>query len=179
VSNALRAVEARRQIVGNMSFPRVLIPVSAAMTEAVGFAACLFLLPTLMLVYGVAPTPALLLLPIAIAVTFALAVAFAYPATLLGVWMQELSTFLISGTRTLFFVAPGLVALDQVSGRTHDLLKLNPLSGIFESYRAILIDGTAPAPWMLLIPLAYAAVLLAIFVPIYRREQPHFAKLLM
>lgn len=179
VANALRAVDVRRQIVGNMSFRRVLIPISATMTESIGFAACLVLLPLMMAVYTIAPTPALLFLPVVIAVTFLLAVAFAYPATLIGVWMQEVSTFIISGTRTLFFVAPGLVALDEVYGKTHDLLKLNPLSGIFESYRALFIDGRLPAAWMLLVPLAYAAVLLAIFVPIFVREQRHLAKLLL
>jgi lipopolysaccharide transport system permease protein len=179
VANSLRAVEVRRQIVGNMAFSRILIPVSATLTETIGFAACLILLPVMMAAYTIAPTPALLLLPVVIALTFVLAVAFAYPATLVGVWMQEISTFIISGTRTLFFVAPGLVALDEVSGKTHDLLKLNPLSGIFESYRAIFIDGRAPAAWMLLVPLAYAVVLLAIFVPMFAREQRHLAKLLM
>jgi ABC-type polysaccharide/polyol phosphate export permease len=120
-----------------------------------------------------------LLLPVVLAGTLALSLAVAYPATLLGLWMPEMSTIAISAVRTMFFVAPGLVALDEVLGRTHDLLKLNPLSGIFESYRAILLDGVAPAAWMILVPLAYAAVIAAVVVPLFRREERHFAKLLM
>jgi ABC-type polysaccharide/polyol phosphate export permease len=56
---------------------------------------------------------------------------------------------------------------------------LNPLTGIFETYRAILLDGTVPEAWMVLVPLAYAALTALVFVPLFRREQRHFAKLLM
>ncbi len=178
VVNSLRAVDLRRSIVANMGFRRILIPISSAMTEFVGFLGTLMLLPIMMAIYLVAPTPAILLLPLMIAVCFALSVALAYPASLLGVWMPEMTPFAVSAVRTLFFLAPGLVALDEVYGHTHDVLKLNPVSGVFEGFRAVLLRGEAPALWHVLVPLAYTAVLLALFVPIYRREQRHFAKLI-
>ena len=56
-------------------------------------------------------------------------------------------------------------------------MELNPLTGLFESYRAALLYGHAPAAWELLYPLGIAAVLLAVFLPIYRSEQRHLAKL--
>lgn len=176
--NAVRAVELRRSIVANMGFRRMLIPVATAMTETVSFAATLMILPIMMAVYAVAPTPAILLLPVMLAVTFVLAVAFAYPTSLIGLWMPDVYPFVISGVRTMFFLAPGLVALDEVYGYTHDVLLFNPMTGIFEGFRAILIDGTAPALWHVLVPLGFAVVILAVFVPVYRREQRHFAKLL-
>jgi ABC-type polysaccharide/polyol phosphate export permease len=81
--------------------------------------------------------------------------------------------------RTLFFLAPGLVALTQVHGTAATLLRVNPLSGLFEGFRASLLYGRAPAAWELLVPLGWAALLLAVFVPLYRREQPQFAKLVV
>lgn len=176
--NALRAVELRKSVVANMGFRRMLIPLSSALTEFVGFAGTLLLLPIMMAVYTVAPTPAILLLPLMIAVTFLLSVAFAYPMALIGVWMPDTIPFVVSAVRTMFFLAPGLIALDEVYGHTHDVLIANPVTGIFEGFRAILIDGTAPAAWHVLVPLAYAVLLLAIALPVYRREQRHFAKLL-
>lgn len=176
--NALRAVDVRRSIIANMGFPRVLIPIATAMTELVSFTATLLILPIMMAVYGIAPTPAILLLPLMIAITFVLAVAFAYPVSLIGVWMPDVNPFIVSAIRTMFFLAPGLIALEEVYGYTHDVLMLNPVTGIFEGFRAILIDGQAPAWWHVLAPIGYAVVLLAIFVPVYRREQRHFAKLL-
>lgn len=176
--NALDSLRMRQSIIRNMSFPRGLIPASSALTESVAFVASLFLLVLMMVVYGVAPTPAALWLPVVILVNLALAAAFAYPAALLAIWVPDLRAFVLSFIRTLFFVAPGLVALQDIEGTTHDLVKINPLTGLFEAYRDALLYGQAPAAWELLFPLAAAALLAAVFVPIYRSEQRHLAKVL-
>ena len=177
IINSMDAVVLRRTIIANMAFPRSFIPVSAALTEAVAFAASLVLLSLMMVVYGVEPTVAALWLPLVLLVNLCFAAAFAYPASLMGVWLPDLRAFAISFVRTMFFLAPGLVALDAIYGRTHDLIKLNPLTGLFEAYRDVLLYGQSPAAWELLYPLAIAGLLLAIFFPIYRAEQRQLAKL--
>ena len=53
---------------------------------------------------------------------------------------------------------------------------MNPLTGLFEAYRATLLFGEPPAPWQLLYPLAVAIALLVVSLPVYIREQRHFAK---
>jgi ABC-type polysaccharide/polyol phosphate export permease len=76
----------------------------------------------------------------------------------------------------LFFLGPGLVPLAAASARSRDILRFNPLSGLFEAYRSVLLDGQAPAPWELLYPFAIASLILIIFVPLYGSEQTQFAK---
>ena len=76
-----------------------------------------------------------------------------------------------------FFVAPGLVPLAAIPGRAQDLVRLNPLTGIFEGYRDALLYRRRPAAWELVYPLAVGAVLLVSFVPVYRLEQRQFAKI--
>jgi lipopolysaccharide transport system permease protein len=175
--NAFRAIQMRGSIIANMGFPRMLIPLSSVATESVAFSASLALLPLMMIAYGVAPTAAILWLPVALLVTVIFAAALAYPAALFGVWYPELLTFAVSFVRTLFFVAPGLVALDQISGTTRELLPFNPLTGLFESFRHALLYGNSPAAWELLSPLAAAALLLAVSLPVYRRDESRLAKL--
>ena len=116
-------------------------------------------------------------MPVALAVTVALAVALAYPATLFGIWYPDLQPFAVSTARAAFFLAPGLIALDQVTGIARDLLPINPLTGLFETYRDALLFGASPAAWQLLVPLGAAALILLVSVPVYRREQPELAKL--
>ena len=178
VINALGSIGARGSIIVNMSFPRILIPLSAVATETAAATASLLLLPAMMVIYGIAPTFAILWIPVALAITVALAAALAYPASLVGAWYPEYQGIAVSLLRALFFLAPGLIALDQITGSAHDLLPLNPLTGIFESFRDALLYGHSPAAWELLAPLAAAIVILAISLPIYRREQTQFAKLI-
>lgn len=176
INNALGAVRMRQSIVSNMSFPRMLLPVSSALTESVAFIGTLPVFAVMMAAYGEEPEPAIVWLPVLVLMTIGCAIGLSYPAALFGLWFREYHNFVISGVRTFFFLAAGLIALDQVHGAARDYLPLNPLTGIFEAYRNVLIYGTAPAWWHILYPLGIAAVLFFAFLPIYRREQAHFAK---
>jgi lipopolysaccharide transport system permease protein len=176
VINAMVAVTTRRTIILNMAFRRVLIPISSVLTETVAFFASLTLLVLMMGIYAVAPTSALVWLPLVMAANVFFALGLAYPVSLFGLWFRDLRNFGISFVRTLFFLAPGLVPLSQIPGRAHEWLRLNPLTGIFESYRDVLLFGRAPAAWELLYPAGCACVLLLLFVPLYNHEQRQFAK---
>ena len=177
IVNALGAVHVRQSIIANMAFPRMLLPIASTATESIAFLAALLLRPPMMAADDIGPTPALGWLPVLLLVTWIFGTACAYPAALFGLWFPQLYTFVISSVRAFFFVAPGLIALDQIHGEARRLLPFNPLTGIFESYRHVFLKGDAPAAWELLYPLGIAALVFAVFVPIYRREQAHFAKI--
>jgi lipopolysaccharide transport system permease protein len=176
IANAMTTLEARRPILLNMAFRRSLLPPSCALTECVGFASSFLLLVVIMAAYGVAPTWSILWFPLVLLVNILLAIAAAYPAILLGIWLRELKAFVLSFVRILFFLAPALVPLEQTSESVRGVLKLNPLTGLFEAYRDVFLYGQRPATWELLYPLIGAVLLFVVFVPIYRSEQRQFAK---
>ena len=62
------------------------------------------------------------------------------------------------------------------AGRTHTA-RAHPLTGLVESYRAVLLFGHRPA-WAILSPLGFAGLLLAVTLPVYLREQKQFAKII-
>jgi lipopolysaccharide transport system permease protein len=178
IVSSLGSLTNRTSIILNMPFRQTLVPVSAVTTEAAAFAASLGLLGVMMGAYRIEPTLAIAWLPLVIATTLLLAVALAYPAALFGLWFVELRPFAVSFVRATFFLAPGLVPLAVISDTVSDVIKANPLTGIFELYRDVLLYGRSPAPWQFLVPIGFAAAILAIFVPVYRREEGHFAKML-
>jgi lipopolysaccharide transport system permease protein len=178
IANAMGALDARRPILLNMSFRRMLMPISSALTETVGFAASLLLVVVMMAVYRVAPDWNVLWFPAVLVVNLLLASSAAYAAMLFGIWLRELRAFVLSFVRILFFLAPGLVPLRETREGIRTLLRLNPMTGLFEGYRSVFLFGTRPAAWQLLIPLAAAAIIFAVFVPLYRAEQRQFAKVI-
>lgn len=178
VTNGLGSVAFRSSIILNMGFRRTLIPLAGALTESAAFASSLLLVVLMMAAYGIAPTLAVLWLPLVLGANVLLAVASAYGASIFGLWYPDLRALAISAVRALFFLAPGLVALADIQGRAHDLLKLNPLTGLFEAYRAVFLYGHAPSAWQILYPICGAVALLAVFLPVYTREQRQFAKVL-
>jgi ABC-type polysaccharide/polyol phosphate export permease len=176
VANAMEAVDIRKPILLNMRFERKLIPLSSMFTESTAFSASFLLMVVMMAAYSVAPTTALVWLPFVLVVNLYVAASGAYAASLLGLWLHELKPFLLSFVRMLFFLGPGLVPLAETSSRSQEILRFNPLSGLFEAYRSIFLDGHAPAAWELLYPFAIATGILLVFVPIYGSEQREFAK---
>ena len=177
ITNGIGTIQVRRSIILNMAFDRMLLPLASVLTETIALGSSLALLALLMLVYGVAPTAAILWMPVLVGVTFALSVAVAYPTTIVGLWFRDMRLMVISFARTLFFVAPGLVALDQVPADARPWLAINPLTGLFESYRSVLLYGQRPAAWQLLVPLAWTVGILLAVLPLYRSEQPQLAKM--
>jgi ABC-type polysaccharide/polyol phosphate export permease len=176
VANAMEAVDIRKPILLNMRFERKLIPLSSTFTESTAFGASFLLIVVMMVAYGVGPTAALAWLPLIVLVNLYLAAAGAYAASLLGLWLHELKPFLLSFVRMLFFLGPGLVPLAATGSGAQEVLRFNPLSGMFEAYRSVFLHGEAPAAWELLYPFAIATAILLVFVPIYRSEQREFAK---
>lgn len=178
VTNATGAVNARESIILNMRFERTLIPAATVMTETFAFLASLSMIVMTMAAYGVAPTAAVLAYPIVFVVNVALAASLAFPAALFGVWYPELRIFVISLTRAMFFLAPGLVPLTEASDTGRWILMLNPLTELFEAYRAVFLFGTLPSAWDIVYPLGFAATLMIVFIPLYRSEQSQFAKVI-
>jgi ABC-type polysaccharide/polyol phosphate export permease len=156
----------------------MLIPPSAALSESLGFASSLLLIVAMMAIYDIAPTWSIFWFPLVLLVNVMLAAAAAYPAILCGIWLRELRPFVLSFVRILFFLGPGLVPLNETSPGIQGLLKANPMTGLFEAYRDVFMNGQAPAAWELLVPLATAVLLLIVFVPLYRVEQRQFAKVI-
>lgn len=176
VVSSLTSMSARESIIQNMRFQRTLIPAATVATETVAFCGSLSMIVLMMAIYAVPPTLAVLWLPVLIVVNACLALAFAYPATLFGVWFSDFRVFAISFTRALFFLAPGLVPLAEASDRATTLLQLNPVTGLFNAYRAVFVEGVSPAAVDLLYPLGLSAVLLTVFLRMYLAEQGQFAK---
>jgi len=177
VVSALGVISMRAGLLANLAFPPVALPASIVLAESVAASAALSLIVVMMAVYGVAPTTMLVWTPLVIVVTQLMALAFAYPAALTGLWFPHLRRIVVNTLRAFFFLAAGIVALAQVHGTAKELLRLNPMTGLFEAYRAIFLYGHPPAVWELAYPSAFAALALLLFVPLYQRERWQFVKL--
>jgi ABC-type polysaccharide/polyol phosphate export permease len=173
----LNAVSLREPILLNRRFDLMLIPPSAVLTEAVAFATSFVMFPLMMALYAVGPTTALLWLPVVVIATVVLALGAAWPAALLGVWAPSLQVFATQALRIAFFAAPGLIALSEVDPDVRRWIVLNPLSGLFEAFRHVFLYGNSPEFWELAYPVGCGIVLMLIFIPLYRREQRHFSKM--
>lgn len=133
-----------QHLVTKVYFPRVILPIASVVTALLDFAIAFVVLLAMMLVYGVAPAPQILFLPVFVALACAAALGF-------GLWLSALSTQFRDvrhmapfATQLWLFCTPVLYPSSAVGGWKRVLLDLNPISAIVEGFRWCVLGRSAP-----------------------------------
>jgi ABC-2 type transport system permease protein len=147
-TNAVQSVVSRENLVRKMQFPRLVIPLSVVVTALLNLAVNMLAVLVFVLLNGVEVRWTWLLLPVALVplivlatgVSMILAAAFVKYRDVLPVWGVV--------TQALFYASPILYTVSVVQDRDLPLiegvLNTNPLTGIMEGIRVLVIDPTAP-----------------------------------
>jgi lipopolysaccharide transport system permease protein len=144
-------------LISKIFFPRLVLPVATMGSALVDFAVAAGMMGVLLIAYRWAPPPALLLLPVWLAILAAIALGFGLWTAALSVSYRDVQYILPVVTQILLYASPVPYGASAVPKRLLAVYYLNPLSAPLEAVRWSLL-GTAPPPikW-----LAYAAVLAA------------------
>lgn len=162
-------------IVKKVAVPRVVFPVTAVVTAFVDFAVSGLLLGALLVWFGVAPSVHLVwMIPMVIVTTlFALGCGLIIGA--LGTFLQDVLFGLPLLMQLWMLATPIMYPLNQVPASWMPLYVLNPMVGIIEGFRAVLIGQVAPD--MRLLGLSMAATILVWMIgwPLFKTLSQHFA----
>jgi len=195
VTGSMGTIRSNGNLIANLYFPRALLPVVELSVGMSHFLIGLLVIPLFMLAFGVAPTWNLLWLPVVIAVQYYFMLGLAYPAAAIGLSYRNLPKLTGNLMRLWFYLSPGIWALTEP--RVADkptlltLIKINPLTGLFESYRGaigVLAQDCADCPvyrvahapgWEILSTLGFGTLLLVVGGWYYRRRERTFGKVLL
>jgi lipopolysaccharide transport system permease protein len=158
-------------------FPRLVIPIASVLAGVVDFLIAFVLLIGMMVYYGIAPTPAVVLLP----VFFLLAMVTALGV---GLWLAALNV----AYRDVHYVVPFLIQFWMFatpvaySSKLLDepwrtVYGLNPMVGVVEGFRWALLGTSAPGP-MAIVSAVVAVVILVSGAAYFRRVERTFADLI-
>lgn len=148
-------------LITKVYFPRLIVPAAAMLAGLVDFVLAFLLLAVLMLYYRVSLTVQVLFLPIAILLTVLFALAMGTWLSALNVKYRDVRFALPFLIQVWLFVSSVILPSSSLGPKWRWLLRLNPMSGIIEGYRATLF-GT-PFDW----PAIGIAALLTIVALIY------------
>ncbi len=155
-------------LVDNMSlitkiyFPRETLPVAALLARLVDFAIAALVAAVLLVAYQTpAFLPGLLYLPVALAIELLLILGLGLGCAALNVFFRDVRSLLILGLQIWFYASPILYPVTLVPHDLRPFYYLNPMVGVLEVFRAVLLQGTLPDPKVLL-PSAIVSTLLFI-----------------
>ena len=174
VASGAGSVVGSQQLISKVYFPRLLIPLSAAVTPLVDFAIAMVTLIGLLLWYHVTPGVALLWTPVFVLLALATAVTVSLWLSALTVLYRDFRHIVPFFLQFWMFATPVVYPASIVPVKWRLLMGLNPMTGVVEGFRWALVGGTQPGP----IVLVSAVVVLVLFVGgllFFRRTEGTFA----
>jgi lipopolysaccharide transport system permease protein len=152
---------ANMNLVTKIYFPREVLPIAALLARMMDFGVAVGLVALLLVYYRVpAFAQGWLFLPIILAIQLLLVLGLGLASAAANVFFRDVQSLLALGLQIWFYACPIIYPAALVPPALQPLYFLNPMAGVVEAYRGVLLNGQLPGSYLLL----SAAAALAIFV---------------
>lgn len=180
---AVNSIVGQEGVIRKTQFPRLVIPLAVVLTSLFNLGLNLVVVFVFVLAWGIDPTWSWLLFPVVLLLFFFLTTAVSMIVSSLYPRFRDTMIIWTVLTTVLFYGSPILYPLGAVPETLQNVIRVNPLTPIFELGRAWVIDPTAPGPLdsaggiaPLLPAIAIYVVICVLAVWIFNREAPRIAE---
>jgi lipopolysaccharide transport system permease protein len=163
-----------KSLVTQPGFPLVLLPHVTVCVRLFHFALALPILFALLWGQGMRPGMPWLALPLLVAVQYLLIAGLAYPLASLNVIFRDTQHIVGVILQLMMFVTPVFYSLRMVPEGMRNWFYLNPMVGMVECWRAVLMENRWPDPGVVAGLLAFGAVLLFVGRRVFVRQSHRF-----
>lgn len=162
-------------LVTKVYFPREVLPVSSMLARLLDFGVASLVLVVLMILYRMPVTLSLLLfVPLILIVQILLILGVGLITSAANVFFRDVQPLLILVTQLWFYASPIIYPVTLVPEKWRILYFLNPMAGILEAYRSVLLHQSMP-DYTLLIAAAESVLALAFGYWLFKRVEFQFA----
>jgi lipopolysaccharide transport system permease protein len=161
VSSGVPSVVGSIQLVTRFSFPRAVLPISFLGTALIDLALTAGIFVGYVLVTAVGIPLTALLFPLLLAIEIVLATGIILLGSALNTFARDIRLAVPIVMQLWLFLTPVMYPLSIVSHSLRPFFLANPMTGVIENFRNILVYGK-PLDWSLLTPSLVAAVALLI-----------------
>lgn len=162
-------------LIAKVYFPRLIIPLSAAIAPAVDFAVTLVMLILLMAYYGVVPTVHVVFLPAFFLLAFAAAMAVSLWLSALHVRYRDVGYVIPFLVQIWMFISPVAYPSSLVPEQWRFLYGLNPMAGVIEGFRWALFGQGHPPDMAVGLSVAVTFVVLLGGLFFFQKTEETFA----
>ena len=160
ISDSANAFVGNVSLVKKVYFPRIILPLSAVLTNLVNFILSLVVLFILLFVWKRPPGFSLVMLPLLMLIGFMMAAGLSFFLCCLNVLFRDVEHILQVILFAGFFLTPVIYPYKHViPGNLHRLYLLNPMASLIVSYQNVLYDGVFPPAAFIYVPLVFSIVL--------------------
>lgn len=175
VTHASPSIVANAAVIKKIYFPREVFPVAAAMATGFDFLISAPIYLGLMIYYGIYPGLTLLFIPVLLFIQLTFAIGLGLITSILGGFRRDIIIGVPLIMNLWMFLTPVIYPLSSVPERYLSIYLLNPMAGLIEGYRQILLFNKLPEFWMLSYSIIGAAVALMVGIAIFRKLERKLA----
>ncbi len=162
LTNATNGLVSNSQLITKVYFPREILPLSYIIAALFDLLIASTVLAGLMIYYGVPLTLNLLYVVPIIAVMTMFLTAMALILSAMQVRLRDIGVAMPLLLQLWMFASPVIYPLDAVPAAWRSVYALNPMVGVIENFRRVVLGNAAPDWGSLLIAVAVSLVLLPI-----------------
>ncbi|MEK7518901.1 MAG: ABC transporter permease, partial [Patescibacteria group bacterium] len=160
-------------------FPRLILPLSTAVTPLVDFCFAFLVLIGMMVYFQYTPTLlGIVMLPVLLLISLLSASGLGFFLASVNVKFRDVRHILPFFIQILLFVTPVIYPLSIISEKYHWIMSLNPMTGVISFARATLL-GQGSVDWL---QLGFSAVIGLIIITLgiayFRKAERFFADIL-
>ncbi|MQC26238.1 MAG: ABC transporter permease [Chloroflexi bacterium] len=179
ISDAGRSLVTSRNMITKVYFPRLIVPLSSILSGVVDFAIAFVILIGMMIYYGIAPTSAIWLLPLYLLLGLTTALGVGLWLAALNVHYRDVRYLIPFLTQFWMLASPIAYLAKEVFDRLPEgwgwLYALNPMVGVIEGFRNVLLGSEIYSGEVIWISVLVAVVLLVSGLFYFRSMERTFA----
>lgn len=145
IQDSTRCIMGSKNIISQASFPKYLLPVSRVGVNLINFIPSLVVLIIFLAIFKIKPSTLIIFLPVVILIQSGIIIGLSLIVSSLQVIYRDTEYIVQLVIMALFFLTPSVYTLEELICKTSPLFTkiylLNPLVGIVNLYRIILIEG--------------------------------------
>jgi lipopolysaccharide transport system permease protein len=150
ISDMVESLVVNMNLVSKIYFPREMLPIAAMLARLLDFAIAYSVLVVLLLYYQLPVfTSGWLYLPMILAVQLMFTLGLGLIGAALNVFFRDIRHLFVLGLQLWLYATPIIYPVSVVPERFRYLYFLNPMAGLVESYRAVLLHNQLPGTYLL------------------------------
>lgn len=185
IGTSIPSVVINGSVIRRLSFPRLILPISATLTSGITFLINAAAVLVFILVSQVKPNLAWLLLPLLIAELYVLILGWAFLLSTAFVRYRDVSQIWELAAQLLFYASAIMYPVGFLPVWFQPIAYLNPFVQVTQDVRAVIIGSAQPkgtitsvygTGWARLLPIAIAFLIFAAGITYFRRRSSGFAE---
>lgn len=165
-------------LVTKIYFPREILPLGAIGAALLDFLFATVVFIGMMVLYNIPLSLSLLWVPLLLVVQLALITGVSLVTSAINVFYRDVRFVVPLALQIWMYASPIIYPVSLVPERYQPVYMLNPMAGLINSYRRVVLEGVAPVAYEIILAAAVSIAICLLGYHYFKRVEPEFADII-